>query len=231
MSPATLISAAKGLAGALVGFVHDYQTLIAGALAIAAAYIAARPVWRQLDRMSVQTGTMFREFLADRVRALTARRKWLTERIDPYRTEVGQRIYEMRELENGLNIEWVFHRAQLTGDLKAKLQRYQREQRDPAAMAARLQDVVDRLSVLEATLNDIHRPHSGDQSGEDYALTDAEWAEIGRAGEAADERLDAEVAAFEASARQLEEAIGRELSELRDRLRGADEALLKASHH
>ena len=213
----------------LAFFVHDYQTLIAGALAIAAAYIAARPVWQQLDRMSVQTGTTLRDFLAERVRALMGRRKWLSDQIDPFRAEVAQRMYEMRELEAGLNIEWVFQHAQMTAEVKAKLQRYQRDQRDPPAMAACLAGVTESLSVLEATLDDIHRPHSSDQSGEDYCLTDQQWAEIGEAGQVADDRLVTEVAAFEKAAKGLEEAISQELSLLRDRLRSADEALIIAA--
>lgn len=223
----TFIAVSERAGLAVIAVIHDYQTLIAGLLAIGAAYITAYPVWRQLDRISVQTGTMFREFLADRIRALVAHRKWLAAQIGPFRQEVEQRLYEMREFEDGLNIHWIFERAQIAGSLKGSLKKYQREQRDAEAIATCLRKTLENLDILEATLDEIHYPHSSDQSGEDYSFTDEQWAEVRRAGEAADERLDGEVASFTKAANALDEALASELSALRDRLRHADDALLK----
>jgi len=215
------------LGGYMFAFVRDFQTLLAGIIAIVAALITARPVWRQLDRMSVQTNTMYREFLADRLKALEGRRKWLFEQIAPYRQEVGQRMYEMREFENGLNIHWVFERSQITGLLVSKLEAYRDANRDSAEMAGAVDDMIGQLKVLEDNMDDIHRPHSTEQSGEDWSYTDEEWAEVGRKGEAADAALDGLVADFEVAAKRLREVVDHEIDRLRDRVKATDDALMK----
>ena len=44
-------------------FIYNYQTLIAGVLAIGAAWYAGAPVWRQLKDSNLQTRIMHRETL------------------------------------------------------------------------------------------------------------------------------------------------------------------------
>jgi hypothetical protein len=97
----------------LVAFVHDYQSLIAGLIAIAAAAITTRPVWLQLGRMSIQTNTMLREFLTDRLRNLTQARSWLHDNLDSFKEEVSRRIYEMREIEGKLMFIGLLNRPRL----------------------------------------------------------------------------------------------------------------------
>lgn len=210
----------------LGSFIKDFQTLIAGLLAIGAAWMTARPVWRQLDRMSVQTGTMYREFLAERLKALLVRRKWLFERISPFQQEVNQRLYEMREFENGLNIHWVFERSQIASSLRRELEAYRATSRDPAEMTEALDKLIIALKALEDDLYDIHRPTTTDQSGEDYAYTDEQWAEIGRKAKEADSALDGLLSGFNAASRKLGDAVDLEVSHLRDRLKETDDNLL-----
>ncbi|MDB5418462.1 MAG: hypothetical protein JWP50_1881 [Phenylobacterium sp.] len=224
-SPSICISIPEAVAGA-GQFVHNYQTLIAGLVAIAAAYITARPVWHQLERMSVQTNTMFRDFLLDRLQAQNRFRGWLWKRLEPFRNDVSQRMYEMREDEGRLNVHWVFDRAQVTRDLVSTLEQFRSERRDTQQISAALDEVIASLTALEKALHTIHRPASTDQSGEDYAYSDEKWAEIGREAEAADGALDGLVGQFKAAMDRLDKAIQRELGHLRDRLRKTDDALL-----
>lgn len=53
-------------AGCLEYWLNRYQTLIAGLVALSAAYIAVRPVWRQLAEMQRQTMQVRLEFLRRR---------------------------------------------------------------------------------------------------------------------------------------------------------------------
>jgi len=209
-----------------VAFVRDFQTLIAGLIAIMAALITARPVWRQLDRMSVQTGTMYRDFLADRLKALQGRRKWLFDKIEPFEQEVSQRMYEMREIENRLNIHWVFDRAQTTAILIRELETYRATNRDSSEMAEAVASLVQRLKALEENLDTIHRPDSTDQSGEDWSYTDEQWTEIRAKAEAADAALDGIVNEFEAASKQLRNVVDGEIGRLRDRVKVTDDALM-----
>jgi hypothetical protein len=59
----------------LVGWAYDWQTLITGALAILAAWIAARPGWRQLKSLQLQSEATARETLITRVTAMESRRE------------------------------------------------------------------------------------------------------------------------------------------------------------
>lgn len=213
----------------LGAFVHDYQTLIAGVIAILAAFITARPVWRQLRSMSIQTSTVYREFLAERVRSLMARRKWLADKLDPFVMEVGRRIYEMRELEGRLNIHWIFERDQIAWSLINELEADRAERRDPATIAVTLDDVMLRLRELQDTLSDIHWPEHNDQTGEDYAFSDEEWAAILQKSRDADARLDTVISDFEIAKKKLDEAVEAELRGLRDRLKEIDDRLLEAA--
>jgi hypothetical protein len=213
--------------GFLASVLYNYQSLAAGLIALGAAYIAAAPVWRQLERMSVQTNAMFRDYLADRVRDLSRRRKWLDEQLDPFELEVGRRVYEMRELEAHLDIQWVFQQSLITSQLIAELEKHEPERRDPAAIAVATDELMSSLDGLKKTLDAIHRPASSGQSGEDWSYTDEEWSVIKKAAESADAELDGSVSRFSRDVKRLDEAIGLQLKMLRDRIKRTDDALLR----
>ncbi len=218
----------EALAQVWTGFwalIKGYQSLIAGLIAIGAAYMTAKPVWRQLRSMSVQTAMVHREFLAERLRVLEARRHWLMTRLDRYSDEVGQRMMEMRELEGRLNVHWIFERSQTTASLIGVLEEDRKAQRDPTPVASALEAVLEALRQLYETMEAIHRPQSTDQAGEDYAYTDEEWARIHAKGKQADERLDAEVTTFERALSGLRTALQTELDGLRDSLQAIDARL------
>jgi hypothetical protein len=58
--------------------IYDWQTLIAGALAVfvavVAAFVAAWPVWRQLSSLRLQSAIAVRDSLTSRVASAEARR-------------------------------------------------------------------------------------------------------------------------------------------------------------
>lgn len=58
----------------LCEFFYAWQTLITGLLALLAAYLAGRPVWRQLTSLQIQSALMERETLTTRVAAIESRR-------------------------------------------------------------------------------------------------------------------------------------------------------------
>lgn len=211
------------------GPIERWQTLIAGAVALLAAAITVQPVWRQLDRMGVQTNTVFREFLQERLRNTTLRRKWLDDHLQKFRNEVGQRLNEMQELDGGkINIHWVFERAQITGTLVSDLRRYQIERRDPVEIENCINDVIEALVVLEARCDTIHRTHSSDQSGEDWSISDEDWAGMKAAGIEAEGLVGSDALAVNQAVDCLEERFEEEQRSLRERLRRVDQALLKS---
>ncbi|MFN7399129.1 MAG: hypothetical protein ACK5SX_08740 [Sandaracinobacter sp.] len=62
--------------------IYDFQTLLAGLLAIGAAYYAARPVWRQLQDSNLQTRIMHRDTLAARLMDAEKRAAQVAKAID-----------------------------------------------------------------------------------------------------------------------------------------------------
>jgi hypothetical protein len=62
-------------------FIYDYQTLIVGAGAIGAAYVAAKPVWRQLELTQTQANGVLREMLLQRQAELKKAQEASTEKV------------------------------------------------------------------------------------------------------------------------------------------------------
>jgi hypothetical protein len=73
----------------VVKIIFDYQALIAGLVAILAAYITARPVWRQLSDMSLQTNALLRDYALEQLRRVANRQKWYSERLTPFQPGCG----------------------------------------------------------------------------------------------------------------------------------------------
>ncbi len=211
------------------GPVERWQTLIAGAVALLAAIITVLPVWRQLDRMGVQTNTVFREFLQDRLHKTTQRQKSLSDQLHRFRNEVSRRLYEMDELEGGkINIPWVFERAQVTGSLVADLRRYQIERSDPVEIENCVDELIEALVAFEKHCDAVHYPHSSEQSGEDWSISDEDWAVIKATGKEAEGLLAGDAHLVNQAIERLEKGFEEEQRSLRDRLRRVDQALLKS---
>lgn len=226
-SPA-LWEAVASVASALRSFIFDYQSLIAGLLALAAAVIAARPVWRQLDRMSVETNSLVREFLSDRIRITERRHKWFSERLGSFANEVLMRICEIEERQDGIvNVHWAFEQDQIASKLLSDVQLYQKKRRDPLAIESCLEVVSVKLSALQDAFDKIHRTASMDQIGEDYAISDEEWAAMVVAGQEAEKTLFNLAGELSDAVKQLDGAFEQELTSLRNRLVKAEDQLLQ----
>lgn len=219
------IAAAFG--AALGSFIRDYQSLIAGLLAIIAAIIAAKPVWRQLDRMSIQTNAILREFLTDRIQITVRRRKWLAERLEPFTNAVLMRLYEMQESEvANVNIHWAFDKDHTASRLLDEMRRYRDDRHHSVAIRSQLDAVIEKLQILRDTFEKIHRTHSIDQVSEDYAISDEDWAAMQADGAKAETDLPRLALEFSEAVKILDVAFSRELTVLRERLGKTDDQLL-----
>jgi hypothetical protein len=217
---------------ALWCIVYNYQTLIVGvvgvAAAIAAAFYAAWPVWRQLDRMSVQTNTLFRDFLHDRIETTRRRRKWFAERLGAFSNEAARGVNHAEQFEDGaINSHWAFDQDQTAGALLNDVRRYREDWSDQIAIESGLDEVIAKLEALQDSFNAIHRPSSTDQTGEDYAFSDEEWAGVEAAGRQAEKDLSGLVGAFSESVKRLDGAFSDQLKSLRERLRQVEHLLLR----
>ena len=158
-------------------FIYNYQTLIAGVLAIGAAWYAAAPVWRQLKDSNLQTRIMHRETLAIRLREAEERAVRVAKAIDDplWKAQdvtsgpAGEPLEITEHDAHGVEqmilgrLDWYLITLEGTEDAAVEEAK--------AALKAALKDLTD-------TLSDVHWPAHNDQSGEDYSMTDEEWAEV-----------------------------------------------------
>ncbi len=208
-------------------FINQYQTLIAGLIAILAAYLTARPVWRQLDGMSVQTNTLFRDYVLEQLRRTDNRRSWYSKRLGKFVEDTCRRIYEMEEMKGGtIDIHWAHGTQQDVTSLLSALKKHG-ETRDLSAIERELSEVFATLSKLADTLDSIHRPHSMDKHDPEHPFTDEQWAALGMAGKEAEANLASVANDLLEASNRLDAALVRELTMFRQQLKQVQAALLK----
>jgi len=207
-------------------FIYNYQTLITGVLAIGAAWYAGAPVWRQLKDSNLQTRIMHRETLAIRLREIEERAARVAKAIDGplwqardvtsdpagEPVEVGEHdAFGVEQMVLG-KLNWYL--VTLEGTEDARIEEAK------AALKGALKDLTD-------TLSDIHRPASSHQEGEDYSLTDEEWAEVERKAEESKPLATEKVSAAWKANRALKAAQEKVANELRQQIAQLDHSIAK----
>jgi hypothetical protein len=200
----------------LYDFIDKYQALIAGLIAIIAAYITARPVWRQLEGVRVQTNTLFRDYVLEQLRRTANRKAWYSKRLGSFNDDVGRRIHEMDG--EAINVHWAHDTQQRAAYLLEEMEAHA-ETRDLSAIEEELTDIYAALNQLIETLDCIHRPYSMEQHDADHSFTDEEWAELKVAAGKAEESLSKVTGTLAQASKALDEAFVGELSTFRQQLR------------
>lgn len=211
---------------AIKNVVSEYQTLIAGCIAIVAAYLTARPVWKQLTGMNIQANTLLRNYVLEQLRRVANRRTWYSERLRKFNEDTGRRIYEMDNFEKGgINPHWAADNQQRAAHLLDQILKHG-ETRDLSGVEGELTAVKGSLSKLIDTLDSIHRPFSMDQHDEDHCFTDQQWADLKAAGEKAEGELAGAASDLSEVSERLDEAFAAELRTYQKQL-SQIQALLK----
>ncbi|MEH6791751.1 hypothetical protein [Parasphingorhabdus sp.] len=174
---ATVSDSAVAVGCSIGHWIYNFQTLITGAAAIVAAWYVGAPVWQQLKDNRLQTQIMHRETLAVRLREAEERAARVATAIDEpllqaqrltsypqgEPREVGPHdAFEMMRILEGL-LDWYLITLRGTED---------------ASIESAKSELSEALDGLSRTLNSVHWPDHNDQSGDDYCLTDEEWAEV-----------------------------------------------------
>lgn len=157
--------------------IYDFQTLIAGVLAIGAAYFAARPVWRQVRDSNLQTKIQHRETLASLMREGQDRFARVAKSI----AEPMSALQRLTTDPAGDDMPIGGHDAfgieqQLYGELDWYLVELKATE-DEGIEAAKAGFKV-ALDDLLGTLNDVHWVEHNEQHDEDHSISDEEWAAI-----------------------------------------------------
>lgn len=207
-------------------FIYNYQTLITGILAIGAAWYAGAPVWRQLKDSNLQTRIMHRETLAIRLREAEERAARVAKAIDDplwkaqdvtsdpagEPLEISEHdAFGVEQLIEG-RLDWYLVTLEGTEDAPVEEAK--------AALKSALKDLTD-------TLSDVHWPAHNDQSGEDYSMTDTEWAEVLQKAEDGKKLATAKVSAAWKANRALKDAQQASIDGLRRQIAALDQSIAR----
>ena len=204
-------------------FIYDYQTLIGAAAAIAAAYVAVRPVWRQLELTQTQANGVLREMLLHRQAELTQAQSAL---IDKVGRPLNNLAFELDVDMGGTNItEHEAHQHDMGLSQAVSWLRQGYNWRDSSKAEAAKNAIIEKIDALLSVLSDVHAPAHTDQSGEDYAMTDEQWSAFVARGEEAKGEVPAALAEAQEAYREFWTSLETEKSVIGVRLRNVNDAL------
>lgn len=210
-----------------IAVLKDWQTLAVGILAVAAAWWAARPVYRQLRETETQSNATLREVLVPRVAELERNKE---RALGPGREAVASLMREFHEMDEAelaaFGEEAAFHHWQVVGSARDEFKKFRARRVDVPSIEDLKEPVSVALAHLEDRLDDIHRPASMDQKGEDYAFSDQEWEAIKQRGRAARQVLPDTIGEWGNASDALARAYDEEITRLRRRIVELDRALL-----
>jgi hypothetical protein len=201
--------------------IYDFQTLIAGVLAIGAAYYAARPVWRQLKDTNLQTKIQHRETLAALAREAQDRFARVRKSVADPLTDLDRLTIDPAGNVEAIGAEDAFAIEQhLQGELDWYLVGLKGTEADGIEVAkAALKTAMDDLLH---TLNDVHWIHHNEQHDEDHSIPDDEWAQINQRSKEAETLTAEKGSTVRAAVRALEAAQWKWTSDLRARIARLD---------
>jgi len=193
----------------------EWQTLVAGALAILAAKMATKPVWQQLDRMETQSRIMVRETLVRRIEELEQRRRTARAAVGETVATISQYLGWWDDDGSQIDENWAFERSQVAAMDAGKFRAFRERNRDTPEIELAKDAVAAALTPLIACLDDVHRPASTQQHDDDHDIPDEEWEAIEQRGEAA----KLEVNGLHTVLRQASDALDAEYSTSLDLVR------------
>jgi len=183
-------------------------------------------VWRQLKDSNLQTRIMHRETLAIRLREAEERAMrvakaiddplWAAQRVtsDPRGDPVEISPHDAFGVEQMIlgALDWYLVTLEGTEDAPVETAK--------AALKSALKDLTD-------TLSDVHWPDHNDQSGEDYSLTNEEWAEVLRRATEGAAQATAKVSAAWKANRSLKDAQQASIDGLRRQIAALDQSIAR----
>ncbi|NGM51764.1 hypothetical protein G5B46_19295 [Caulobacter sp. 602-2] len=211
-------------------WIYRYQTLIGAVVALLAAYIAVRPVWRQLKYIKFQSSAMYRDFVDRRLSEIHERYKIVSEFVSGDLDNFERKIYEVEELGIGkYDIEWLFESGQNLYFVVVNMESYKSKRLDPLFIEDKVQNIIESIRFLVDRLEAAHRPHTAEQFGEDYAISDEDWAQIEKEGALAEEQIIGAASKVRRDFNDLRASFEFEINRMRTSLRSIDQELIKAS--
>ena len=212
---------------AIYEWVRDWQAFITGLLALLAAYIAARPVWRQLTSLRIQSAVMVRETLTTRVAAIKSRRDITREKIEAITRGLTSGMFVSDE-DVDYPDPWAGEAEPRVDAVVAALTAHQEASLDGELIDTKRRAVIQQAKELSGCLSDIHAPYSLDilspdpEMGLSMEQIDAAEAQANEAAAWAKGNLLQRISAVRKSGDELDLAFKTSLDRLRARIRQID---------
>lgn len=210
----------------VIGLIRDWQSLIGSFIALIAAWIAIRPVWRQLDRMEIQTDAMVRDASVARIKDAEWSREYMTIPISNFLDQASPDLEPYEDEEITITPEAAHNWAGTLGVAKRTFAEIAATRLDIASIEVRKQELEAAAGALIGALDDIVAPHTVD--AEEHGLTEADIIDL------REKAVQGEKAAPELMSK-LRKAVGalnhereQEIVQLRRRLRRIDDRLAAA---
>lgn len=212
----------------LASFVERYQTIFAALLAIWAAKIAVKPVWKQVIATNTQTQIAHLETLQKLLGEALHRAKKVEEDFREPSRQMNYALYDPR----GEFVEIDGHTAHHLGRQISGLLGWYLDSlagTDSVKVEAAKSDLKAAIVDLESALNTVEWMDFNGQTGDDYAFTDEEWAKMSADADAAAKAAAPKGAAVSRAFRDLGAAQADTIKHIRTQVRNIEHALAKLS--
>jgi membrane protein implicated in regulation of membrane protease activity len=208
----------------------EFQTLISAALAIVAAMVAAKPVWRQVKKMGVEHDILARETIGRRLDGIDHRARWLTSSVQSHLQDVWRNIYfehdDRAEYDpKAVSIHWAHS---MEGDVRDKLstlRTHQALRSDTTPIEDARSEVITALDALRDCYSDIAAPAV---YGGYPETTPEQEAHMEKEAEVARVDLPSRANAVDAAAKRFGKIAEREIERVRVRIREIEDHMLQS---
>jgi hypothetical protein len=214
-------------------FIFNYQTLIAGILALMAAFIASALVFEQVRVARVQSAVMTRDVLKQRLRTVGARQRVVAAIVSSITRDFNVAIYPDPEGEADINPLWAHGAEQEVSRAVTKLRRIQKSRSDPAEINAERENLILVAEELGECLYVIPIPAIAPWDDDESAMSAEEkaaaLAEAEACAKTAESELPGKIAAVKREGKLLDDAYLKLLEALRTQLRRIDDSILEGN--
>lgn len=208
-------------------FIYDYQTLIGSGVALLAAYVAVRPVWRQVALTQTQSNGVLREMLLERKLEIEQAKADVRENVSKPIFNLVSAIswYKQGELMDEHSAHAFDH--QLSTALKWLTEKYR--WRDSEVVEQKKQFLIQELRSTIGILDDIHAPAHTDQHDEDRSISEENWQEFIKRGQEAKTLIKGAARKSKLAHTKLQETMDIDLEAIQSRLRKLDATLISST--
>ncbi|MCE7798199.1 hypothetical protein LWE61_16795 [Sphingobium sufflavum] len=212
---------------AIAVWLNQWQTMITGGLALLAAFIAVRPVYRQLALMRAQNSVMVRGTVVEMIRQLDADSARVPEIIRKPLAEVHSSLqYFEAHGRQPSHFAWIDDQTQTFGRVSTAFLAFSLASYDVETIEGKKHVMSEALGALYNAFWTIHLPEYADRSPEDFNWSDEQSAAALKDANKAEATLPYVAGKVSAAFRDLDAAYDYQRAVLLRRLRKIDDSLL-----